>query len=248
MLAVNGYGDGLADVYDQLYPSTPDADHAARFVADQAPAGRVLELGVGTGRIALPLAELGLRVHGVDASEQMLKQLTERDPRGRVEVTLGDFTSALPEGQYDVVLIALNTLFMVPDRDRQIEVLRLMRSRLAPSGVAIVETYDPWYYHRQSAVDPRVDVHQLGPDRLMLDQTHVSRLEQRVVIVHSLLAGGPPRKVVEVSRYAWPSELDLMGRLAGLRLRDRFGGWNREPVTEHSLRYVSVFEVADAGD
>ncbi|GAA0921467.1 class I SAM-dependent methyltransferase [Virgisporangium aurantiacum] len=244
MFDVTAYGDGLASVYDTLYPTTPDADQAAQFVNDEAPRGRVVELGVGTGRLALPMVKLGLRVHGVDASQRMLDLLAERDREGLVEVTVGDFTRQLPAGPFDVGLVALNTLFMVPDRDRQIETLRLLRSRLVPSGSVVVETYNPWYYHRLT--EPRVDVHHLAPDRLMIDTSYADRVTQTVVIVHAELDGGTPRKVVELSRYAWPSELDLMARLAGLRLRDRFGGWNREPVTPETPRYVSVFEVADA--
>jgi SAM-dependent methyltransferase len=246
MVDVSTYGDGLASVYDALYPSTPDAEQAAHFVHEIAPKGRVLELGVGTGRLAVPMADLGLQVHGVDASEQMLGRWATRDPQRRVKASVGDFTSTLPDGPFDAVLIGLNTLFMVPDRDRQIETLRLAGTRLGHAGVLVVETYNPWYYHRLS--EPRVEVHQLGPDKLMVDQDFADRLGQSVVIVHSILDGGAPRKVVEFSRYAWPSEFDLMARLAGLRLRDRFAGWKREPVTAESLRYVSVFEVSHVGD
>jgi SAM-dependent methyltransferase len=244
LFAVNEYGDGLAAVYDRIYPPAPDADATAQFVHDEAPDGRVLELGIGNGRLALPMAKLGLQVHGVDASKEMLKLLAERDSEGRIEVTVGDFTKQLPDGPFDVGLIGLNTLFMVREPDQQIETLRLLASRLVPAGVAVVETYNPWYYHRLA--EPRVDVHHLGPEELMIDTSYVDRVNQSVAIVHALISGGAPRKVVELSRYAWAPELDLMARLAGLRLRDRFAGWNREPVTPESMSYVSVYVVSDA--
>lgn len=244
MFEASAYGDHIAAIYDDVYPHTPDVDLAAEFISELAPQGTVLELGVGTGRLALPLADAGLRVHGVDASTGILEQLAKRDPDGRVTASVADFTKELPDGQFDVVLIGLNTLFMVPERDWQINALRLMRERLAPGAVAIVETYNPWYYHRLS--EPRVEVHHLGEEELMVDTAYVNRAEQRVVIVHSRLAGGAPTKFVEVSRYAWASELELMAKVAGLRLRERHAGWDRSPVTDDSVRYISVFEADDA--
>ncbi|WP_432924908.1 class I SAM-dependent methyltransferase [Microbispora sp. CA-135349] len=246
MFDPSAYGDGLASVYDRLYPHTPEADKAAQFIAGHAPGGRLLELGVGTGRLALPLAGLGMRVHGVDASAQILDKLKERDPEGKITATLGDFTADLPEGPFDIALIGLNTLFMVPDREQQIETLRLMRSRLGEGGVAIVETYDPWYYHRLT--DPRVDVHHIGEKEIMIDTSYVSRSTQTVYIVHTTVAGGTPEKLVEISRYAWPSELDLMARIAGLRLRARYSDWDGGPVREDALRHISVFEVDNGGE
>jgi SAM-dependent methyltransferase len=243
MYQPNTYGDGLASVYDQIYPHTSDVDSAVTFIQAAAPQGRVLELGVGTGRLAFPLADAGLTVHGVDASEGILAKLTERDAEGRIETSVCDFTEELPEGEFDVVLIGLNTLFMVPDRDKQIDALRLMRSRLGEKGIAIAETYDPWYYHRQT--EARVDVHHIGPTEIMIDTSYVSRKDQQVIIVHTVLDGGAPRKVLEMSRYAWPSELELMARAAGLTVREQWGGWNREPVMPDSKRYVWVFEAAD---
>ncbi|WP_017585893.1 class I SAM-dependent methyltransferase [Nocardiopsis ganjiahuensis] len=244
MQTVNTYGDSLAGIYDMIYPTTPEADYAAEYISKLAPQGSVLELGVGTGRVALPMADRGLKVHGVEASEEMLRKLKENDPEGRVQSTLGDFSEELPEGKFDVTVNPLNTFCMVPDAEKQLNTLRLMRERTADHGVVILETYDPLVYHGL-ADGTKTDARHLQDGQVGIYTTYVDRTSQVAVVVQTFLGSDQsPGRVVELSRYVWPSELDLMARLVGLRLRGRYAGWREEPVTHHTGHFVSVYEVA----
>ncbi|MFD0266118.1 class I SAM-dependent methyltransferase [Streptomyces sp. NPDC127106] len=237
--------DALADVYDLMYPPrSPDIDAAVDFLAALAPAtGRVLELGVGNGRIALPLSRRGLTVHGIDGSAHMLARLRERDPGGSVVVHEGDFTATTTGERYDVVLIALNTFFAPTSSDAQVECMRRMREQLAPGGRVVVEAFDPLPFHRQEG--ERTSTRYLSPQSVMVDSTHVMRDRQLLLVIHTVVDGSTPRPTQEVIRYAWPSEIDLMARLAGLRLVDRFAGWRREPYGPESQRHVSVYEAVE---
>lgn len=246
MFAANIYGDTLADIYEEIYPPGPDGDQAAEFISKNAPKGSVLELGVGTGRLALPMARKGLSVHGVDASSRMLEKLKENDTEKNVRVTEGDFSEELPNGLFDVSLIGLNTLFMVPDPEKQIDTLRLMRSRTKADGIVVVETYDPRIYHGRT--EPKVDAHHLANGQISIHTTYVNSLEQTIVVAQTFIGEGTLNRLVEISRYAWLPELDLMARVSGLRLRSRFSSWNEEPVTDASRRYISVYEVSTAQD
>jgi SAM-dependent methyltransferase len=238
----SSYGDTLAEVYDQLYPGSPDADQAAEFISELSPKGRILELGVGTGRLALRMAAKGLQVHGVDASPKILQKLRDQDSENNVLLTEADFSEELPEGDFDVALIALNTLFMLPDPEKQIDTLKLMRSRVGSGGRVVVETYNPSIYHNLKG--PEVSAHHLEDGVVCLATAYPHPGAQTIVIVQTLLGVENDQRLVEVSRYAWPSELDLMARLAGLRIKARYSSWSGETPTHESPRYVSVYEVA----
>jgi SAM-dependent methyltransferase len=235
------YGDALAPYYDQMYdPGGQDGRDAAAFVAALLPpGGRVLELGVGTGRIAVPLAAAGAAVTGVDASERMLAALADRDPAGRVKAVRADMTNYADGGGYDVVLVACNTLFMVPDPDRQVACLTAAARALAPGGRLVVEVYSPLRFVRGSA--ELVQVRHLAADRVMVDTVRCDPHAQLLLEVHVLLGAGPPLTVSEVSRFAWPAELDRMAELAGLTLAARTGGWRGEVFDVNSDRHVSVY-------
>ncbi|WP_327190782.1 class I SAM-dependent methyltransferase [Streptomyces xinghaiensis] len=240
----SAYGDALADVYDQLYPAAgPAVDTMVAFLEGLRPTpATLLELGVGTGRLAVPLARHGYRVHGVDASAAMLEKLAENDTTGTVTSTRGDFTHRVVDDRFDIVLIALNTLFMLPTQEQQISCLRGVRDSLADGGVAVVETYDPMVYHQLTGPTSRFS--HLAPDALLVDTVQVNRGLQSVLVVHTILTPGGLRKVPEVSRYAWPAEFDLMARLAGLRVTGRWSDWERGEVTDHTDRHVVTLEAA----
>ncbi|CAL9505369.1 Cypemycin N-terminal methyltransferase [Nocardiopsis dassonvillei] len=247
MQTANTYGDSLAGVYDMIYPASPLADQAAEFIAGLAPGGSVLELGVGTGRVALPMAARGLKVTGIDASEEMLRKLRENDPEGRITAVVGDFSEELPEGSFDVTVNPLNTLCMISDAEKQLDTLRLMRSRTADDGVVVLETYNPLVYHGLDE-GTKTEAQHLQDGQVGLYTTYVDRMAQLAVIVRTFVGGEESSRLVELSRYVWPSELDLMARLAGLRLRERYAGWGREPLTHHSQSFVSVYEVNTDGE
>jgi 2-polyprenyl-3-methyl-5-hydroxy-6-metoxy-1,4-benzoquinol methylase len=240
-----GTYDALADVYDLMYPpASPDIADAVDFIAKLAPeTGKVLELGVGNGRIAIPLAERGLAVHGIDGSEQMLAKLAERDPQGRVATTAIDFTSGGTGEHFDVVFIALNTFFAPTSSEAQLGCMQRMREQLAPGGRVVIEAFEPLMFHQQEG--EKTTTRYLSPESIMIDSTHVMRDRQLILVIHTVLDGGTPRPTQEIIRYAWPAEIDMMAHATGLRLVERWGGWKREPFDQSSQRHVSVYEAID---
>ena len=248
------YGDSMADIYDMLYPHTPDVDHCANFIAALAgDGGSVLELGVGTGRLSFPLVERGLLVDGVDASTRIMDRLREKDvknviansadkndPTPRLILHQGDFTSWRTERTFDVVVLALNTLFAIPEVEQQVSTLRRMCEHVKPGGHVVLETFDPLPYHQQS--EPSVTLHNLPDNQVMLDKVYVSRWNQMLLITHTLMGEGRPQTFMETARYAWPAELDLMARTAGLGLSNRYAGWMREPFNDLAPRVVSCYQ------
>ena len=237
------YGDRIADLYDDLYRWKLDTESAVEGLAGLAGSGPVLELGVGTGRIALPLIERGLEVHGIEASEPMVELLRGKPGGDRVRVSIGDFAEVVaPGGPYTMVFVVFNTLFALPDQETQLACLGRSGERLTDDGVVVIEAFvpDPCRFdHGQ-----RVDASHVGTERVVLDVSNHDPVAQRVVSQHVILEDGTVRQVPVHVRYVWPSELDLMARLAGLRLRSRHGGWREEPFTAESPRHISVYERA----
>lgn len=240
--------DSLADVYDLMYPaSSPDIKDAVDFLARMCPeGGKILEFGVGSGRLAVPLAQRGFEVHGVDGAQRMLDKLAERDTDARVRAFAADFTKVSTGETYDVVFIALNTLFALHTAAQQVECVTRMREHLAPGGRVVIEAFDPMPYHQQQG--EHTSTRYLSPTSVMLDSSHVVRTQQLVLVIHTVLDGTVPRPTQEILRYAWPSEIDLMARIAGLRLVGRTAGWREEPYDEKSDRHISVYAVDDVKD
>jgi SAM-dependent methyltransferase len=239
------YGDGFADVYDEWYTGLDEAGVAADVVGDLArrSAGggrpRVLELGVGTGRLAIPMLDRGLDVHGVDASSAMLERLRARDPDGRVTVTTGDMVDDQPEGPFDVVVVVYNTLFNLDSAERQAACFAAVGRRLRAGGAFVIEAFVPEDPPRDGA---EVDVRSMTASEVVLSvSTHdPSRQRAEGHFVH--LADGAPVRLRPWSiRYAPPAELDAMAAAAGLILDARWGNFHRRPFTEESERHVSVY-------
>ncbi len=235
------YGDRIADVYDEWTAREGiETDAAVGVLAELAGAGPVLELAVGTGRIALPLAERGLEVHGIDASQTMVDRLRAKPGGDRVRVTMGDFADVPVEGSFSLVFVVFNTLFALPSQEDQVRCFENVAPRLAGGGAFLVEAFvpDPTRFERgqrTSTID--VDVDQVFLEASRHDSVNQRTKSQQVVISEAGIKLYP----VQV-RYAWPAELDLMARLAGLRLRERWGGWRREPFTAASTQHVSIYE------
>lgn len=236
----NAYGDGLASVYDLMYPTTPDAQAAGAFIAELAgDGGRVLELGVGTGRIASEVAALGVDVHGVDASQKMLDVLHEKHGGGRITTQLLDFTADSTGQLFDVVYIPLSTFFVAQTVTRQLSVMRLIREQLAPEGVAVIEAFEPHAYHDQEG--PRTESLPLADGRVQLNTISVDRVRQLLLVHHATIGEGTYETAQEIVRYAFPTEIDLMARLNGLEISGRWGDWQRAPFTMDSVRHVSLY-------
>jgi SAM-dependent methyltransferase len=236
------YDDRRAEAYDDRYRAQfAEADDAAAFLARVArPPGPVLELGVGTGRLALPLAARGLEVHGIDASPAMVDRLRAKPGGDRVEVVIGDFATAdeLLDGPYALAYVVFSTLFELESQDRQIRCLEGVAARLAPGGAFVVEAFVP----DLSRLEQALTVTGVDAGAVRLQATRHDPVAQ-VVRGQTISIGGAGVELWPMSiRYATVPELDLMARIAGLDLRERWGGWEGEPFTAASTSHVSVYE------
>lgn len=235
------YGDRIADIYDDFYPTRiRQDDRATDALAELADGGRVLELGIGTGRMALPLAARGLEVHGIEASVRMLEKLRAKPGGADLQVTIGDFADVGAEGRFDLVFIAFNTLFALTTEADQARCFRNVAEHLADGGAFVVEAFVPdlGRFDRDQTVRA-VDV---DDDQVLLEASIHDPREQVIRSQHIWIRNGSLSLFPVKIRYAWPDELDRMSRDARMRLRGRWGGWRREPFTADSGKHVSVYE------
>ena len=238
------YGDRIADVYDDLAATMPDPVDCVDRLAELAGTGPALELGIGTGRVALPLAARGVEVHGVDVSAAMVEALRAKPGGAAIPVIMGDFAELAVKGGYRLVYAVFNTFFSLLTQDDQVRCFAAVAGRLAPGGAFVLELFvpDPALHPGGQSVRTR----HLSLDAVRLDLALHDPVTQRVDFQNVLLGAGGIRLRPGAVRYAWPSELDLMARLAGMRLRERWGGWRREPYTASTEGlYVAVYEHAD---
>jgi SAM-dependent methyltransferase len=235
------YGQHNAAFYDAWVAPTVDASTAAAvdFLADIARGASALELGVGTGRVALPLAERGVRVVGIDASEAMIEQLRGKPGGAEMPVSVGDFADVAVEGRFRLVYVVFNTFFSLLTQEEQVRCFRNVAGHLEEGGAFVVEAFvpDPTLFDRGQRVSaPRVEL-----DRVQLDAVHHDAVGQEVTTQHILIGREGIVLLPMKIRYAWPSELDLMAQLAGLRLLGRFADWSRAEFTAASPSHVSVY-------
>jgi SAM-dependent methyltransferase len=235
---ISTYGERIADIYDEWHAEL-DPSEAVATLAELAGGGRVLELAIGTGRVALPLAERGIEVHGIDASEAMVAKLREKPGGDRIPITMGDFADVGVEGAFAVVFIAFNTFFALLTQEDQVRCFANVAAHLADDGVFALEAFVPDLSRFDRG--QRVSALEVELDRVVVDVQRHDPLAQQVSAQHVIVSEAGTRLQPVHLRYAWPSELDLMARLAGLRLRDRWSGWLREPFTAESNRHVSVY-------
>ena len=223
------YGDRIAEIYDQFHPGAGDATAQLRALAALAGRGDALELGIGTGRVALPLAERGVAVHGVDASEAMIDKLRAKPGGASIPVTIGDFAEVPVDGTFALIFAVFNTFFALTTQDAQVRCFRRAAEHLADGGVFLIEVFvpDPARFVRGQSVG----VTNLESERVTLDVARHDPLHQRVDSRHLVLSESGIRTYPVQLRYAWPAELDLMARLAGLRLRERWSNWTGAPFT-----------------
>lgn len=236
------YGRAVADVYDDLYSTVPETDEAVEVLAELAGVdGAILEMGIGTGRLALPLARRGLAVAGIEGSEEMVDELRAKPGGEDLPVLVGNFADAEVEGAFSVVVLALHTIFGLPTAEDQIRCFENAARHLEPGGVFVIEArvMDPADFRGGQAIEPRFfDEHQA---EIQIQRFDVVSQRVEVTNVHLSEAGGVQLNAY-VNQYTTPREFDLMARIAGLRLRDRWESWRREPFTAHSRRHVSVYE------
>jgi SAM-dependent methyltransferase len=242
------YGEAFADVYDEWYAGISDVDTTVADLLDLATGGPVLELGVGTGRLAVPLAEAGrvagVRVFGVDSSPAMLERLATRDTAHLVRAIEADMVSGLPPGPFTLVFVAYNTLFNLTDDGAHAACFRAVASRLAPGGRFVVEAFVPDEPPRSG---DDVSVRSLAADRLVLSVTRHEPDRQAAAgqFVELTEAGGVRLRPWSI-RYATPDQLDRLAADAGFALEHRWAGFGRTPFEPDSPRHVSVYRLAGA--
>lgn len=235
------YGRAIAHDYDSLYKTVPDTDEAVALLVRLSGGGRVLEMGIGTGRLALPLQARGIEVTGIEGSPEMLDELRAKPGGEDIPVTLGNFADAAVDGAFSVVVLAMHTIFGLPTPDDQIRCFENAAAHLEPGGAFVIEArvMDAGDFAGGEAVAPRFSDDQ----QVELQVQRFDVVTQRVEVTNVHLSDAGVRLNAYVNQYTTPRELDLMARIAGLRLRDRWEGWRGEPFTAHSRRHVSVYEL-----
>jgi SAM-dependent methyltransferase len=239
--ARNHFGERVAERYDVTSADMFDpavVDPAVDLLADLAGDGAALELGIGTGRIALPLAKRGVRVHGIDLSEAMVARLRAKPGAEQIGVTIGDFATTTVEGTFSVAYLVFNTIMNLTTQDEQVACFQNVAAHLEPGGCFVIEVGVPGL--RRLPPGETIHAFDVSPTHLGFDEYDVVR--QSLVSHHYRIVGGKLESSSVPFRYAWPVELDLMARLAGMKLRERWSGWKREPFTSDSGQHVSVWE------
>ena len=233
--------DRVASRYDESLPGMflPDVlDPTVDFLAELAGNGPVLELGIGTGRVALPLVEKGISVHGIDLSQAMVERLRTKPGGGDVEVTIGDFATTQVEGDFSLAYLVFSTITNLTTEDAQVECFANVAKHLGPGGRFVIENVIP-ALHRLQPGEKVVPI-QVTPTRLHFEEYDV--VNQTMVSHHYRVVEGHLEVLSTPHRYVWPSELDLMARHAGMTLRERWATWTREPFTSTSPSHISVWE------
>jgi SAM-dependent methyltransferase len=237
----DGYFDEhVAATYDDDGPMFDPAvvGAAVDVLAELARGGRALEFGIGTGRIALPLAERGVPVHGVELSAAMTGRLRAKPGGDAIPVTLGDFSTIRVEGSFSLVYLVYNTIENLTTQAAQVACFRNAAAHLEPGGCFVIEVEVPQL--RRLPPGDRFRVFSASEDHLGIDEVDVAT--QQLVSHHVSTVDGRLERRSLPFRYVWPSELDLMAQLAGMTLRERWGDWSREPFTSDSAKHVSVWE------
>jgi SAM-dependent methyltransferase len=237
----NSYGDRIHKIFDDLF-ATYDPD-CIGVLSQLTGSGPALELGIGTGRIALPLRASGVEVHGIDASEKMLdvlKRKTEADP---IQVTLGDFSDFSLDRRYPLIYVVFNTIYALTTQEDQIRCFYSVARHLTPGGKFVVEAFRP--NQSRFVDDQTVRVLNIGESKVELEATEHDPVEQTIVSQRIYLDEEGIRLYPVKLRYIWASEMDLMARLTGFELAERWGSWQKTPYSSSSPKHISVYRFSD---
>ena len=238
----DGYFDErVAARYDEssVEMFQPEAvDPVLDFLADLAGSGRALELAIGTGRIALPLAQQGVPVHGIDMSKAMAAKLRAKPGGDDIGVTIGDFATTTVDGTFSLAYLVFNTISNLTTQAAQVACFRNVSAHLEPGGCFVIEVGIPELQRLPPGETFRV--FHASESRWGIDEYDVAK--QGLISHHFEIVDGRLERNSVPFRYTWPAELDLMAQLAGMRLRERWSGWKREPFTSESRKHVSVWE------
>ena len=227
------YDESAADMFDPAV-----VDPVVDFLVELAGSGRALELGIGTGRIALPLAKRGVPVHGIEMSKAMVARLRAKPGGEDIDVTIGDFATTTVDGTFSVAYLVFNTISNLTTQAAQVACFRNVATHLEPGGCFVIEVGVPGLQRLPPGETARV--FHISETRWGIDEFDVAN--QGLTSHHFEIVDGRVERFSTPFRYAWPAEYDLMAELAGMTLRERWSGWRREPFTSDSRKHVSVWE------
>jgi SAM-dependent methyltransferase len=227
------YDAGSANLFEPAV-----VDQTVSFLADLAGEGGALELGIGTGRIGLPLSQRGVRVHGIDLSAAMVARLQAKPGADDIRVTIGDFATTKVGETFRLAYLVYNTIENLTTQDEQVECFRNVAAHLEPGGCFVIEVEIPQL--QRLPPGERVRAFTVSPPHLGFDELDVAT--QQGISHHYWVIGDRGGVFSMPYRWVWPSELDLMARIAGMSLRERWSDWNRERFTSDSGKHVSVWE------
>lgn len=230
------FGDRWADVYDGSgWETPPELD----LLTVLAAGGRVLELAIGTGRVGVPLAARGVAVEGIEASAAMVDKMREKPGGAGIPVVIGDMADVAVQGPFRMAYLVYNTLFNLVTQERQIDCFRNVARVLEPDGAFAIECFvpDPTKWDRGQ----RVEATHVGSDRASINVYTHDPVAQRYNKQTIMFGPDGYRMLPTALRYSWPAEIDLMARLAGLRLDARYGDWQRRPFSADSPSHVSIY-------
>ena len=237
----NYFDERIARSYDAKWPELFEpavVDPAVRFLAGLAGGGAALELGIGTGRLAIPLRRRGVRVHGIDLSPDMLAELRAKPGSDGIGVTVGDFAATRVDGRFRLAYLVRNTIMNLTTQDEQVACFANVAAQLEPGGCFVIEVIVPQLQRLPPGETVRPFT--VTPAHLGFEEFEVAT--QIAVSHHYWVVDGRLETLSAPFRYVWPSELDLMARLAGMSLRERWADWDRAPFTSDSGSHVSVWE------
>ncbi len=240
-VATSYFDERIAKGYETLWPELFEpgfVDAAVSFLADLAGRGPALELGIGTGRLAIPLSQRGVRVHGIELSPAMVAELQTKPGSDDIGVTIGDFATTRVRGTFKLAYLVRNTITNLTTQDEQVECFRNVAAHLEPGGCFVIEVYIP----ELRRLPPGETVHVFTRTQTHLGFGEYDVGAQIEVSHHYWVIDGELETFSSPHRYVWPSELDLMARLAGMTLRGRWSDWDREPFTSDSRQHISVWE------
>ncbi len=240
----NYFDEWVAQQYEVLWAHLFDpevVEPAVSFLADLAGDGRALELGIGTGRLALPLSRRGIRVDGIELSAAMVEQLHSQPGSADIDVTIGDFSTTTANGTFTLAYLVRNTIMNLTTQDAQVECFLNVARHLEPGGFFVIEVIiPPW-----QRLAPGETVIPSGVSATHLGFDEIDVATQNSWSHHYFFVDGETKTFSAPFRNVWPSELDLMARLAGMALRDRWSDWNREPFTSESRSHISVWQKSE---
>ena len=240
-MARDYFAGRIAETFDERHAAKAESsvvDPMVDLLVELAGDGDALELGIGTGRIALPLRQRGVRVAGIELSPDMVAQMRKKPGGEDIDVAIGDFSTTRVEGAFSVAYLVANTIMNLTTQDEQVACFENVAAHLEPGACFVIDVLVPGL--QRLSPGETFQPFAVTPTHLGFDEIDV--VSQALISHHYWIEGNTVELTSPPFRYVWPSELDLMARIAGMRLRERWGGWRREPFTAASEKHVSVWE------